>query len=241
MNYRKHEPSLHATPVLDLRPTQMTIGMSEVARKRESWKSQGAESLSEFLAHHMVPVVFGPGGRRYLIDHHHLARALHDEGVDSVFVSIVADFHKLDASAFWNIMDFHGWTHPFDGKGAGASRRPAQDRGRHGGRPLPLARRRAALRRRLRQGLTPFSEFVWADFLRRRVKPKDVRKDFGAAIDKALGAGEVGGRELPAGLVRPPRPQGGPQAGQARQTGRRQADNIAKSKAGGRTCNGAAG
>jgi len=64
MNYRIHEPSLHATPVLDLRPTQMTIGMSEVARKRESWKSQGAKTLEEFLAHHMVPVVVGPGGRR---------------------------------------------------------------------------------------------------------------------------------------------------------------------------------
>ena len=117
MNYRIHEPSLHPTPVLDLRPTQMTLGMSEVARKRRSWKSQGAKVLAEFLAHHMVPVVLGPGGRRYLIDHHHLARALHDEGVDSVFVTVVADFAKLDADAFWNIMDFHGWTHPYDGKG----------------------------------------------------------------------------------------------------------------------------
>ena len=146
MNYRIHEPSLHATPVLDLRPTQMTLGMGEVVRKRNSWKSQGAKTLAEFLAHHMVPVVVGPGGRRYLIDHHHLARALHDEGVDSVFVTIVADFHKLDADAFWNIMDFHGWTHPFDGKGRRrALLRPAQDRRRHGGRSLPLARRRIAL------------------------------------------------------------------------------------------------
>ncbi len=65
----------------------------------------------------MVPVIVGPGEQRFLIDHHHLARALHDEGVDSVFVTIVADFHKLDAHEFWNMMDFHGWTHPFDGKG----------------------------------------------------------------------------------------------------------------------------
>jgi hypothetical protein len=187
MNYRIHEPSLHATPVLDLRPTQMTIGMSEVARKRESWKSQGAKSLSEFLAHHMVPVVFGPGGRRYLIDHHHLARALHDEGVDSVFVSIVADFHKLDASAFWNIMDFHGWTHPFDGKGR---RRPYADLPKTVADMEDDPYRSLAGELRYVGGFakdsTPFSEFVWADFLRRRVKPKDVRKDFGAAIDKAL-------------------------------------------------------
>jgi hypothetical protein len=188
MNYRIHEPSLHATPVLDLRPTQMTLGMSEVARKRKSWKSQEAKSLAEFLAHHMVPVVLGPGGRRYLIDHHHLARALHDEGVDNVFVTIVADFHKLDADAFWNIMDFHGWTHPFDGKGR---RRPYADL------PKTVAAMEddpyRSLAGELRYGggfakdSTPFSEFVWADFLRRRIKPKDVRKDFGAAIETALG------------------------------------------------------
>ncbi len=186
MNYRIHEPSLHATPVLDLRPTQMTLGMGEVARKRKSWKSQGAKALTEFLAHHMVPVVVGPGGRGYLIDHHHLARALHDEGVDSVFVSIVADFHKLDADAFWNIMDFHGWTHPYDGKGR---RRAYSDLPKTVAAMEDDPYRSLAGELRYVGGFakdsTPFSEFVWADFLRRRVKSKDVRKDFGASIEKA--------------------------------------------------------
>jgi hypothetical protein len=188
MNYRIHEPSLHATPVLDLRPTQMTVGMGEVARKRESWKSQDRKPLVEFLAHHMVPVVVGPGGRRYLIDHHHLARALHDEGVDSVFVAIVADFHKLDADAFWNIMDFRGWTHPYDNKGR---RRAYADLPKTVADMQDDPYRSLAGELRYCGGFakdsTPFSEFVWADFLRRRIKPKDLRKDFGAMIDKALG------------------------------------------------------
>ena len=188
MNDRIHEPSLHATPVLDLRPTQMTLGMGEVARKRSAWKMQGGKTLSEFLGHHMVPVVVGPGGRRFLIDHHHLARALHDEGVDNVFVTIVADFHKLDADAFWNIMDFHGWTHPFDGKGR---RRPYADLPKTVAAMEDDPYRSLAGELRYCGGFakdsTPFSEFVWADFLRRRIKPKDVRKDFGAAIETALG------------------------------------------------------
>ena len=187
MNYRIHEPSLHATPVLDLRPTQMTLGMSEVARKRKSWKSQGAKALAEFLAHHMVPVVLGPGGRRYLIDHHHLARALHDEGVDSVFVTIVANFGKLDTDAFWNIMDFHGWTHPFDGRGR---RRPYAELPKTVAAMEDDPYRSLAGELRYVGGFakdsTPFSEFVWADFLRRRIKPKDVRKNFEAATEKAL-------------------------------------------------------
>ena len=187
MNYRIHEPSLRATPVLDLRPTQMTLGMSEVARKRESWKTQGGKTLSEFLARHMVPVVLGPAGRRYLIDHHHLARALHDEGVDSVFVSVVADFHKLDADAFWNIMDFHGWTHPYDVRGR---RRDYADLPKTvaGMEDDPYRSLAGELRYLggFAKDATPFSEFVWADFFRRRIKAKELRKDLAAATDKAL-------------------------------------------------------
>jgi hypothetical protein len=33
---------------------------------------------------------------------------------------------------------------------------------------------------------TPFSEFLWADFLRRRMKAKAVKADFDRAIEKAL-------------------------------------------------------
>jgi len=90
MSYAIREPSLHATPILDLKPTQMTLGMAEVARKRQAWRAHHPDKLAEFLAYHMAPVVVGPGERRYLIDHHHLARALYDEGVKSVFVVIVA-------------------------------------------------------------------------------------------------------------------------------------------------------
>ena len=33
---------------------------------------------------------------------------------------------------------------------------------------------------------TPFSEFLWADFLRRRIKRQDVEKDFDGALEEAL-------------------------------------------------------
>jgi hypothetical protein len=186
MSYTIREPSLHATPVLELRPTQMTLGLREVALKRKAWKAQGLKKLDGFLAHHMAPVVIGPGGQRYLIDHHHLARALYDEGVGNVFVAIVADFHRLDAPTFWNVMDFHGWTHPFDAKGR-----------RRDGADLPKTVKDMeddpyrSLAGELRNSggfakdTTPFSEFIWADFLRPRIKAKDLRKDFDAALVQA--------------------------------------------------------
>ena len=39
----------------------------------------------------------------------------------------------------------------------------------------------------IRQGYDPgFSEFLWADFLRRRMKRQNVDKDFDAALEEAL-------------------------------------------------------
>ena len=81
------EPILQPVPILSLRPTQMTVGMREVKEKRkrlrEYWKEhKSKKKQGEFLGRHMIPVVLGPDKRYYVVDHHHLARALHDEGIE---------------------------------------------------------------------------------------------------------------------------------------------------------------
>ena len=53
----------------------------------------------------------------YLIDHHHLVRALHDEGVTHVLVNIIADLSRLKKQPFWTVMDSRNWLHPFDAEG----------------------------------------------------------------------------------------------------------------------------
>ena len=74
------DPVLKPVAVDELRPTQITVGMREVQERRAHWRSLKGKKL-EFLETHMIPVVLGPKDRHYVIDHHHLARALHDEGV----------------------------------------------------------------------------------------------------------------------------------------------------------------
>jgi len=37
---------------------------------------------------------------------------------------------------------------------------------------------------------TPFSEFLWADFLRRKLSRKDVENNFSKAIERALALGK---------------------------------------------------
>ena len=177
------EPVLQATPILSLRPTQITLGMREVEIKRKNWSKHDPEKLSTFLSAHMVPVIMGPGKVPHLIDHHHLARALHDQGVESVFVTVVADMSGVDPDLFWNVMDFRGWTHPYDGKGR---------RRDHADLPKTVKSMKDDPYRSLAGELrniggfakdsTPYAEFLWADFLRVRIKTKAIEKDFEASL-----------------------------------------------------------
>ena len=181
------EPIFHATPLADLRPTQITVGMREVKAKREHWKKKHGDKAGAFLASHMIPVVLGPGDHPYVIDHHHLGRALHDEGVKSVATTVVANLSRLEKDAFWIFLDNRGWMHPFDDKG----RRRGYDDLPHSIEGLvddPFRSLAGELRRAggFAKDTTPFSEFLWADFLRRRLDRKNVESHFDRALDQAM-------------------------------------------------------
>ena len=113
------QPMLHPVRIRDLRPTQMAVGMREVERKRADWRdrARAAVGAGEFLGAHMIPAVIGPGGQPWLVDHHHLALALHLEGVEDVLVSVVARLDHLPKRRFMAFMDAHNWLHPYDAKG----------------------------------------------------------------------------------------------------------------------------
>src|SRR5437868_11363483 len=111
------EPVLHPVAILDLRPTQITVGMREVQDKRGRVRKRPPKKIGKFLGDHMIPVVRGPKGRFYVIDHHHLVLALHREGVRDILVTVVADLSELEPDAFWTVLDHHSWVHPYDTKG----------------------------------------------------------------------------------------------------------------------------
>lgn len=184
-----HSPSpvLHTVAVADLRPTQMTVGMREVKLKREEWRSLGSAKSATFLGRHMIPIVRGPKDRSYVIDHHHLARALHEEGVVDVLVSVVADLRVLDKDQFWAFLDTRGWMHPFDEDG---KRQPRTLLPKSVADLVDDPFRSLAGELRFNGGyakdLTPFSEFLWADALRRRISRKTAEGDFEGALRQAL-------------------------------------------------------
>lgn len=183
------QPFLRPTPITDLRPTQMTVGLREVARKRRDWEEQSRGADEAFLSHHLVPAVMGPKQRPWLIDNHHLTLALHDAGQKTVLVHIVADLSHLPHDMFLTVMDNRNWLHPFDAKGV---RQPAEDLPKKVTKLIDDPYRSLAGELRRAGGYakddTPFSEFLWADYLRRHIKPALVAGDFDAAVKQALKA-----------------------------------------------------
>ncbi|HTJ63658.1 MAG TPA: ParB-like protein [Alphaproteobacteria bacterium] len=181
------EPTLTPVAIADLRPTQITIGFREVSEKRASWRSKPEDKESAFLGSHMIPVVLGPKGRLYVTDHHHLVRALHEEGQDRVLTNTIADLSTLSKASFWVVMDCKGWCHPYDDGGV---RRDFRDIPSTISALVddPFRSLAGELRRAggYAKDTTPFSEFIWADFLRNRIKRKAVEDDFGKAVTLAL-------------------------------------------------------
>ena len=181
------EPVLHPVPIREMRPTQMTVGLREVRGKREEWRKRRKTDGSDFLGHHMIPVVMGPGDVPWLIDHHHLALALHEEGVEHVLVTVVAKLSHLTKKRFLTVMDARNWLHAYDETG---KRRDLADLPRHVAKLVDDPYRSLAGEVRRMGGYAksqvPYTEFLWADFFRDRIRRHQVEAKFSAAVKKGV-------------------------------------------------------
>jgi hypothetical protein len=181
------EPLLNTVAIADLRPTQITVGFREVAEKRQVWSAMAPDKRPAFLARHMIPVLLGPKRRPYVTDHHHLARALLEEGCDTVQINVIADLSMLEKDAFWVFTDNRGWCHPYDGDGRRVDfnqiPKTIAALGDDPYRSLAGALRRAG---GYAKETVPFTEFMWADALRRRLSRKSVDASFAESLVKAL-------------------------------------------------------
>ena len=178
---------LFTANLVDLRPTQMTVGMAEVQDKARLWLDMPKRTRQKFMQSHWFPAVLGPKRRYYIVDHHHLGRALIDQGVAQCQIVLLKDLSGLEPDEFWVVMDHHQWVHNYDAKGR---RQPLTELPKKLDDLVddPYRSLAAAVRRAggFPKDATPFSEFLWADFFRRRVPLKDLKGDLSAAVQAAL-------------------------------------------------------
>ena len=176
-----------SVPIAELRPTQVTVGMREVYFKRSRWRERYSREAAHYLSTHPFPAILGPGACHYLIDRHHLALALRNEGIWELPVSLVADMSGFGFDEFWTTLEDRNWTHPFDGEG----RRCCYDDMPTSLDDLiddPFRSLAGALKRAggYAKDKAPFSEFRWADYLRFRIPHELVEHHFGRALALAM-------------------------------------------------------
>lgn len=182
-----HPPQLTGAKLLALRPTQLTVGYREVTEKRAQWKKLTQKALRDALDSHFFPAVVGPEGEHYVIDHHHLGLALLEQGVKNVHLMVVEDLSWIEPHLFWRVMEHHQWVHPFDTQGM---RQPydALPKTLAGLVDDPYRSLAGDLRHEggFAKDATPFSEFLWADFLRGRIALELVEQRYDKALSRAL-------------------------------------------------------
>lgn len=181
------QPILKPVAIADLRPTQMTVGMREVERKRRDWQRRKEAGAGLFLGAHLIPAVVGPDDSLWMLDHHHLALALHLEGVEQVLVSVVAKLSHLPRKRFLAFLDANNWLHPYDARGR---RREWKALPHHvekmeddPWRSLAGEVRRAG---GYAKSVRPYAEFLWADFFRDHFGPRKLTHKFDSALQEGI-------------------------------------------------------
>lgn len=181
------QPILNPVKISDLRPTQITVGMREVERKASEWRGRAQDEAGRYLGERMIPAVIGPDQHPWIVDHHHLALALHLEGVETVLVSVLAHLDHLPKKRFFAFMDAHNWLHPYDEEGR---LRPWKDIPRHVGGLVDDPYRSLAGEVREAGGFaktpTPYSEFLWADYFRDYIRKRMLEEKYPKALERAL-------------------------------------------------------
>lgn len=164
--------------LLDLHPTQLAVGMQQVAAKREIMVSKGLpdkkNKLEKFLRKNPLPVVRGPGDGLYIIDHHHLSSAMVQIGIQQAYCHEVADWSGMTEQEFWrNMVSAHYlWPHDEQGNAMDWEQLVKQLPDDVTGLRDDPYRSLAALVRKAggyNKVWVPFTEFQWANHLRVRM------------------------------------------------------------------------
>jgi hypothetical protein len=180
-------PKLHEVEIHRLRPTQITVGLIEVEDKRLRLEAMKKHEQTDFLLNHPIPAVWGPDGKLYITDHHHLARAAEEAGIDSGFFCVEDDLSMLPIAQFWPQMSAAQWAHPVDQHGNLCSFNEIPN---HLAKLIDDPYRSLAGYVRDAGGYdktrVAFCEFQWADFFRPRIVIGPTRADFLTAVAAGL-------------------------------------------------------
>lgn len=173
--------------ISDLHPTQAAVGMLEVDYRKEKFSQMKDKEQKEYLQERVVPVVVGPNGQFYMVDHHHLIRALYELGHDWVYFKIEEDLSDLSKKDFWKRMIKLNFVRLKDEKGnvISVSDLPPHVSGMGDDPYRSLAWMVEKLGGYIKTSKLYF-EYIWADYFRTKMTFKNSKKGLEDAIPEAM-------------------------------------------------------
>ena len=85
----------------------MKLGLDEVASRAAKIADLAPSELEALLKKKPIPYVLGPEKQIYIVDHHHLARALWSLNIpEAILGDRLADWSDKETKEFWRLMEF---------------------------------------------------------------------------------------------------------------------------------------
>ncbi|MCF5876622.1 ParB-like protein [Aeromonas veronii] len=98
-----------------LHPTQGGVGQMQVDETQATLAGMSAKQLDKLMKKKEIPVVIAPDGSYWLVDRHHLTKALWQQGVKDARVKVIGRLQ--DKANFWSQMQNNHWAWLKDEKG----------------------------------------------------------------------------------------------------------------------------
>ncbi|MFQ2014626.1 ParB-like protein [Aeromonas veronii] len=98
-----------------LHPTQGGVGQMQVDETQATLAGMSAKQLDKLMEKKEIPVVIAPDGSYWLVDRHHLTKALWQQGVKDARVKVIGRLQ--DKANFWSQMQNNHWAWLKDEKG----------------------------------------------------------------------------------------------------------------------------
>lgn len=93
--------------ITELHPTQGGVGQLQVDATARELADKSADQLDKLMKKKEIPVVIAPDGGYWLVDRHHLTKALWQQGVKQARVKVIARLQ--DKTNFWSQMQNNHW------------------------------------------------------------------------------------------------------------------------------------
>lgn len=190
--------------VKDIHPLQFAYGEYNVQEKISDLKSVGEKKQEKFLKENRINVVISPKGEIYLVDGHHHTLAADRLGVKNMYAEVLKNFEGKSQSEFEQELKDRKWVRLSSATGEAREFKdlPTNIKGLKDDPYRSLAWALVSSDA-VEKTKVPFSEFIWADYLRTRINPWRSKEEWREAVKAAMQlALDPTGDDLP-GKIKP--------------------------------------